>query len=198
MPQTSVPFGAILAQPGMPYDAEMSNRDVVSVVASQNIPFGSLVELTTGAASVVNLPNDAGTGGSFLPKSVGIAMCNPLGTEESYLPGAVPNAGVGATAVGWLKGQKIPIMRRGRIWVLGDGGGTPLIFGAINVWHSSTGANLQGVFTFSAVSTTVGAEIDICPNVVVWNPDILTAAQLVQVDPFNNTFKIYPVGINLT
>jgi hypothetical protein len=198
MPQLNVPFGAILAQPGMAFDAELSNRDVVSVVAAQNTPFGSYVELRSGYASLAYPLQDSGTTTTFLPESLGIAMFDPLGVEQSYSTFAVPATSSGSSAVGWLKGQKIPIMRRGRIWVLADGGGTPLNYGAINVWHSSDASHLQGVFTFTAPSAVVGAEIDVAPSCVIWNPDGLSASQLVQVDPFNNTFKIYPVGINLT
>lgn len=198
MPQLSVSYGAIIAQPGMAFDAELSNRDVVSVVASENIPFGSFCELRSGYASLAYPLQDSTTGGSFLPESIGIAMFDPLGVEQSYVPFAVPNTGAGSSAAGWLKGQRVPFMRRGRIWVLGDGGGAPLNYGKINVWHSSDASHLQGVFTFTATQTTAGAEIDIAPNCNIWNPDGLSASQLVQTDPFSNVFKIYPVGINLT
>ena len=198
MPQLSVSYGAIIAQPGMAFDAELSNRDVVSVVAAENIPFGAYCELRSGYASLAYALRDSGTTSSFLPETIGIAMFDPLGVEQSYVPFAVPNAGAGSSAAGWLAGQKIPFMRRGRIWVLADGGGTPLNYGAINVWHSSDGTHPRGVFTFTAPSATPGAEIDVAPSCVIWNPDGLSASQLVQTDPFSNVFKIYPVGINLT
>jgi hypothetical protein len=198
MAQLSYSFDAIRAQPGMPFDMEVSNRDVVSVIASENIPFGSFCELKSGYASLAYLAQDATTGGSFAPESIGIAMFNALGVEESYVPFPVPATGAGSTAVGWLKGMKVPFMRRGRIWVLGDAGGAALNYGNINVWHSSDGTHAQGVFTFTAVSATAGAEIDIAPSCTIWNPDGLTSAQLTQTDPFSNVFKCYPVGINLT
>ena len=54
MPQLSVTQNAIPAQPGMAFDAEASSRDVVSIVANVNIPFGVLCELTsTGLAQPV-------------------------------------------------------------------------------------------------------------------------------------------------
>jgi hypothetical protein len=47
MPQLSTSFNAIPAQPGMPFDGELSSRDVVSrAPASVNIPFGVYCELT--------------------------------------------------------------------------------------------------------------------------------------------------------
>ena len=101
MPQLSVSYGAIIAQPGMAFDAEMSNRDVVSVVASENIPFGSFCELRSGYASLAYPLQDSGTTTSFNPESIGIAMFDPLGVEQSYVPFAVPNSGAGSSAAGW-------------------------------------------------------------------------------------------------
>lgn len=102
--------------------------------------------------------------------------------------------GGGSTASGWLKGMMVPFMRRGRIWTLWDGGGTVTRIGPINLRHSSTGANPQGVFTFTAAQTTVGNEIDIAPSCVVWNPNLASGSY---VDPFGNSFKTVPVGISL-
>lgn len=103
----------------------------------------------------------------------------------------------GSTTPGYRAGQVIQIMRNGYIWVLGDGGGTALQTGAINVRHSSTGANPQGVFTFTAASTTAGNEIDVAPSCSIFNPNALGGAGgLAVTDPFGNTnASIYPVEI---
>ena len=84
------------------------------------------------------------------------------------------------------------------MWVLTDAGGTFTQYGAINVNHSSTGAHAQGVFTFTAVQTTVGNEIDIAPNCVVWNP-ALTGGTTgpTFTDVFGNVFNTLVVEINL-
>lgn len=103
--------------------------------------------------------------------------------------------GTGSQASGWLKGMLVPFMRRGRIWTAWDGGGTLVRGGPINLRHSSTGANPQGLFTFTAAQTTVGNEIDIAPNCSVWNPSLSAGAY---VDPFGNSFNVVPVGISLS
>ena len=191
MPQTSYSFTAIPAQPGMAYDMEQSNRDVVSVICNANIPFGVLAELDGNG--LLQPVQDATTGGSFKPALAGITMFDPLGVEESYVQFAVPPSGAGSTAVGWKKGMSVPVMRRGRIWVLGDASGNILRTGPINVWHSSTGANPQGVFTFQAASAAAGAEIDVAPDCLSWDPDLKGGTF---TDPFGNVFKTYIVEID--
>jgi hypothetical protein len=191
-PQLNIPLGPIAGLPGMAFDAEASNRDVVSRVCSVNIPFGVYCELD-GNGLLVPM-QDSTTGAGFSPSAFGIAMFVPLATEENYVPFTVPNVGTGSTATGWLKGQSVAVMRKGRLWVATDGGGVATRLGPINVNHSSTGAHPQGVFTFTAVSSTAGNEIDIAPSVTTYNPD-LTGGAL--VDVFNNTFNTIVVEINL-
>lgn len=333
MPQLSYLQNAIIAQPGMAFDAEAAARDAVSRVAAVNIPFGVYCEIITsgsqagqaqplqvsvlGGATAVHVTNasaavtwtgnvsiPAGQGvvfssqpgvvyyftaaisaaasgtlanvysGStsttatmanapYAPNVAGISLFDPLGVEQNYATWTVPTVLAGTVSVtngsasitfsqnqtlaagqplvfssqpgvqyfltsavtagtagtltanyqgatngsttttlpqsgssvtGWKAGTPVPFMRRGRIWAAGDGGGTALRYGPINVNHSSTGANPQGVFTFSAVSQTAGSEIDVAPGVTIWNPDNITVPQ---VDPFGNLFKSYPVEINV-
>lgn len=257
-PQTSYSQTAIAAQPGQPFDAEVSRQDTVSRIASVNIAFGTYCELNSsglavpmqdattlaGTVGVTNgsatatfstaqtLPqgqalifasqpgviyylaaalaaataatltqNYSGTTNAstttstgFNPNAIGIAMGGELSAEEAYVPFAVPASSSGSTASGWLKGQSVTFMRRGRIWAAGDATGTSLRYGAINVHHSSDGTHAQGVFTFSAVSPTAGNEIDVAPGVTVWNPDLAAATY---TDPFGNTFNVYPVEVHL-
>jgi hypothetical protein len=191
MPQTSYSQNAIVAQPGMAYDMEQSNRDVVSVICNQNIPFGVLCELDSNG--LLQPVQDSGTAGSFLPALAGISMFDPLGVEQSYVQFAVPASGTGSSAVGWKTGMSVPVMRKGRIWVLGDASGVATRTGNINVWHSSDGSSPQGTFTFRAVQSTLHAEIDIAPDCTVWDPTLQSGTV---TDPFGNVFKIYAVEIN--
>ena len=333
MPQLAVPFGAIAAQPGMAFDAEVSARDVVSRIAAVNIPFGVLCEVitsgslagqvqpvqganlagtvtvTNASASITFSTNQtlaagtalvfsdqigvvyylaaaiaagtagtltqtySGTGGAgkltrlaaYSPNLGGIAMFDPLGVEQNYVTWSLPtvlagtvsvtnnsasitfstnqtlaagaalvfssqpgvqyflasavtagtagtltvvyggttngaatttNLSPGSSSSGWKAGTSVPLMRRGRIWTLGDAS-TSNRTGPINVWHSSTGANPQGVFTFTTAANlaafTAGTEIDVAPNCVVWNPDNVPTSF---VDPFGSLNQVFPVEIN--
>jgi hypothetical protein len=154
------------------------------------------------AGTLTELYNGTGAAGQIVimkyqPIAGGICLYDELGAEENYVPFQVPISANGSTSPGYLKGQVIPLLRRGRIWVLGDAGGTINPY-AINVWHSSTGANLQGVFTFSPSSQTVGAEIDLAPGIIPWPATNTGAAYPASAtDPFGNLFKAYPVEVNL-
>ena len=192
MPQLSYSQNAIVAQPGMAFDLEATDRDVVSRTAAVNIPFGVYCELTSGG--LAQPMQDATTGASFAPKSLGISLFDPLGVEQQYSTFAVPASSSGSSNLGWLKGMSVPFMRRGRIWVSGDASGAASIYGPINVHHSSSGANAQGVFTLLPVQATSGNEIDVAPSCTLWNPDSLATSS---TDPFGNTFQVYPVAINL-
>ena len=100
-----------------------------------------------------------------------------------------------SNTIGWKAGTSAPFMRKGRIWAAGDASGTAVQYGPINVHHSSTGANAQGVFTFLPVSFTAGNEIDIAPGCLVFNPGLAWNAQY--TDPWGNVFSIYPIEINI-
>ena len=196
MPQLNYTQNAVIGQPGQAFDAEAFSRDVVSRVCSAVIPFGTICAMDANGFAVP--VQDATTGGAFQPKLLGIALYDALAVEEAYAAPPVPPTGAGSSSVGYPIGRAVPFMRKGRIWVAGDATGTATRYGAINVNHSSTGAFAQGVFTFSAVSATVGHEIDIAPICVVWNPDLIGGTTGISVtDPFGNIFKIYPVEINL-
>ena len=194
-PQTNIAIGPIAGMPGQAYDSEASNRDVVSRVAAVNIPFGVYCELN--ASGLLVPMQDATTGSSFAPLSWGISLFAPFGAEEAYVPFTVPNVGTGATASGYLKGQAVPVMRRGRVWASWDGGGTVTRTGPINVNHSSDGTHPQGVFTFSAVSPTAGHEIDIAPSVTTYNPDLVVTTGSSFTDSFGNVFSTIPVEIHI-
>ncbi len=336
MPQLTVTQNAIVAQPGMAFDAEASSRDVVSAIAAVNIPFGVLCELTGGAAgtaktaqpvqsanltgtvTVTNastaitftvaqtLPQGqalvfsdqpgvvyylaaamaaatvgvltatySGTGGAaklaktspYSPQLIGISIFDPMGVEQNYVQWGLPTvlagtvsvtngsanvtfsvaqtlaqgqpivfssqpgvqyflsaavvastagtltasyvgvtagaatstlAAQGSNTVGWKAGTSVPFMRRGRIWAASDAAAGATQTGPINTWHSSTGANPQGVFTFTTAASlaamTAGTEIDVAPSCFAFNPGLGFSA--VQNDPFGNQFRVTPVEIN--
>ena len=196
MPQTAITYNGIQGQPGQAFDASATNRDVVSVIAAVNIPFGAACELNANGQAVPL--QDATTGAAFLPSIIGVCIIDPFGAEEAYQTFTVPNTGAGSAAVGYLAGQSVPFMRKGRVWVLTDGAGTYTRYGAVNVWHSSTGAHPQGVFTMSAVSIVAGSEIDIAPSCIVWNPQLVGGATGPSfTDSFGTTFTTLVVEINL-
>jgi hypothetical protein len=214
---------------------------------------------TGGAGKLASLP--------FTPKELGIAIFDPLGEEENYVPWSVPvtlagtvdvtngsasitfsqnqtiaassivtfasqpgvpyfiataiaastagtltssylgtsagattttlNGGGLSSCPGYKIGRSVPLLRRGRIWGLLDGAGTQPLYGAVNVHASSTGANAQGVFTFSAYSQTVGNEIQVAPGCTVYQPNTGGVQPSTVTDPFGNVFSNVPLSVNL-
>ena len=147
------------AAPGLPGQwADDGSHDSVSFPAAVAVPFGVLCELVvTGGVTYCQPVSDATTGGSFTPTVGGVSLYDAM-REQNYV-----NLGAAAGNGGYKIGEMVPLARRGRVFVQWDGGGTWPSYGAVNVRHSSTGANPQGVFTKTAVSTTVGNEIDVAP-----------------------------------
>jgi hypothetical protein len=160
---------------------------------SASITFSVAQTLPAGAALVFSSQNGVQY---FLAAAVNAGTA---GTLTAVYGGATngaattTNIGPGSSTTGWKAGTPMPLMRRGRVWSQTDGT-TFARGGPINVWHSSTGANPQGVFTSAATSLTAGAEVDVAPNCLLWNPD--GQAQSV-VDPFGQLQQIAVVEINL-
>jgi hypothetical protein len=172
--------------PGMPA-GEYNDLYIVSYPAGATIQPGIAVEVISG---LVYPLKDSGTTSSFLPALIGVAMFDPA-MENSYPPGS------GTTPVtfgGYLVNQLVPICRKGRVWVQTDAGGTWPELGAVNVWHSSDGTHLQGVFTMSATATTAGAEIDTLLSGVV---GVHAGAAGSFTDGFGQTIKTAIVELNL-
>lgn len=271
MPQTVSNLTGSPGQPGQRFDSNLSNADVVQLIAGAAIPAGVLVEalqvsgqwalfplkdtsgaLLAGTVSVTNasanitfsqnqtlaagtrvqfasqagvtymLAEDvnAGTAGVldvayggttnaattttlqgqvYNPNLMGVSLIDIAGAEQSYVPYAVPNAGAGSSFVGWPMGKAVPIMRRGRIWTLWDGNtgnALPFPMGAMNVWHSSTGANPQGVVTTRAVASTAGGEIDLLPaSCRFYDPRQVSGSY---TDSFGNSNPIAVMSLNIT
>lgn len=148
---------SIPAVPGMLFDANDAGNDIGSYIAKVAIPYGVAVELN---ADGTIQPAQTATTGAPPAKVCGISVFE-VAREQNFPPGAVA---VSFTP-GYLAGEPVPVLHRGRIFVAQDGGGSWTNFGSgtLNVWHSSTGANPQGVFTFTATQSTAGAEIDNAP-----------------------------------
>jgi hypothetical protein len=198
MPQTSYNLEPVFGVPGMPFSPASS--DVVeSRPAYAAIPFGVAVELVVVAGIEYVQPlQDSTTGGSFAPALFGVSVWDPA--REQALPALSPTTGI-STYTGYLANEMVPVMRSGLIWVLTDSAtqqaswaaGWPSL-GQVKVWHSSTGANFQGVFTMLAVSATAGAEIDLCPTTIIGRE---SQRQQTYTNGFGATFSIAVVGINL-
>lgn len=148
---------------------------------------------TTNASTTASLP-----GASYGPSLIGVSVMDVVGAEQGYQTYQVPNAGVGSTFVGYPKGRAVPVCRKGRIWTLWDGStSTPLPFpdGSMNVIHSSTGANPQGVVTTKAPSTTAGFEIDPLPACCqLYDPRQLSGTY---TDAFGTTTSMVVMSLNL-
>jgi hypothetical protein len=194
----------------------------ITFSVAQTLPAGSLLTFSaqTGVVYVLAESVTAGTagvlattyGGSssssgtttnvspgvYQPELIGVSMIDTFGVEEAYVPYAVPNAGAGSTFAGWPVGKSVPILRKGRIWTQWDGNtgnALPLAIGAMNVIHSSTGANPQGVVTTKAVSTTAGNEIDALPTACqIYDPRNYSGTY---TDVFGNSTSVVVMQLNL-
>ena len=140
---------------------------------------------------------------TFNPAICGISLLDVFAAEESYQVYSVPPSSTGASFAGYPVGFSVPMMFRGGIWAAWDGNtatalpknGPSTLGQNINYWHSSTGANPQGVFTTKAVSATVGGEIDEAPQYIqVWDPFVKSGTY---TDSFGNLVSIVAVNINV-
>jgi hypothetical protein len=111
-------------------------RDVVSFVANEDLPFGRFVRLR--ADGKVELPKD-----DTLPL-VGVTLyVNTL--ENSY-----PTGGACIKA-----GQVVAILRKGRVWAGYDNGGTIAGLTAVQLKNDVATAASQGMVTGSAASAGI-------------------------------------------
>lgn len=155
--QTVYNLNPPIGLPGQKFDN--GPMEVRSFPAHTDIPFGQLCEFVTVSGNrEIQVVQDAGTAGSFLPVLAGVSLINPM-HEQAYV-----NAGGTAGAGYWRKGEMVAVVRRGRVWAAFDGGGTWPEYAVVRVWHSSDGTHSQGVFTMTAAATTAGAEIDLAPS----------------------------------
>jgi hypothetical protein len=202
MGQKSTTLAPLAGVPGKIYDlSTIQNGDLVSFVAATAIPFGVVCELNASGqlqpVQDINAnwpPSGALTGTSL----AGISVWGPENVMMQYLGTAppVPPTGAGTSTPGYAQGARVPVLRRGRVWAAYDGQGTPTRIGSVNVWHSSTGANPQGVITFTATSGTAGSEVSTAPSSFEsFNPD---GTQIVSGnDQFGNAVSAIVVSVNL-
>ncbi len=199
MPQLYYNLEPIIGVPGMPFSPAQSNV-VESRPALVAIPFGVAVEIViSNGAEFVQPLQDSGTTSSFLPALYGVSIYDPA--REQSLPVLGVNPGGIQTAAGYAAGEMVPVMRSGTIYVLTDSATEQSSWasawpslGQVSVWHSSTGANFQGVFTMLAASATAGAEIDLLATSIIGRDP---GRQQTYTNGFGATFSIAVVEINL-
>lgn len=199
MPQTTYNLTPPPAQPGALLSNDRSGLMVRTVPAGVVVPFGVLCETyaATNGQLLCRPVQDSTTGGSFVPAVAGISMLDNLAVEMGYTAYAVPPSTTGSSVTGYPVGYSVPLVFRGGIWGSWDGNtGVALpTNGGIQVWHSSTGANPQGVFTTKAAQTTAGAEIDgPFGYFSVFDPFVKSGAY---TDAFGNVIDIVALQINL-
>jgi hypothetical protein len=197
-PQLNYNIEPTIAVPGMRFSPAYS--DVIeSRPALVPIPFGVAVEIVvSGGVEYVQPLQDSTTGGSFLPALFGVAIYDPA--REQALPSLGVNPGGITTYTGYLANEMVPVLRAGCIYVLTDSATQQASWaaawpslGQVKVWHSSTGANFQGVFTMLAVSSTAGSEIDLCPTTIVGRDP---SRQQTYTNGWGSVFSIALVEIN--
>lgn len=199
MPQTSYNLEPVNAVPGMPFSPATS--DVIeSRPAATAVQFGVGVEIVvTNGIEYVQPVQDAGVGGSFLPALFGISVFDPA--REQAVPALGVNPGGITTYNGYAAGEMVPVMRSGKIYVQTDAA-TQLAnwtaawpsLGQVTLWHSSDGTHAQGVFSMVGVSTTAGAEVDLCPTSIIGRDTALAA---LYTNGFGAVFALAVVEINL-
>jgi len=201
MPQTNYNLTPNAAQAGMPLSNDRSAMVIRSVRAGAVIPFGVLCETyaaTDGTLLARPMQDPGGTATStYSPALAGISLGDVFAAEMSYQVYSVPPSTTGSSVAGYPIGYSVPFVARGGIWAAWDGNTATALpkNGSINVWHSSTGANPQGVFTTKAQSSTVGGEIDAAGQYIqVWDPFAKSGAY---TDSFGNVNNVVAININL-
>lgn len=192
MPQLQYNRRTNPAVPGMPFDMNDAANDIRSYPAAVAVPFGVAVELTAAGVR----PAQTATTGAPPAQMIGVSVFDPA-REQAY----PASAQTGTSTPGYAAGEMVPVMVKGAIWVQFDNGGTwPATFGTVNVRHSSTGANPQGVFTQTAVSAVAGNEIDTCAAWVSGFTPMPNASPQPFVgnftDGWGNTYGIAPLSVN--
>lgn len=140
MSQTSYSLKPGLAMPGQLYDT--GPVDIVSYRATENIPFGSAVEIDD-SDDTVSLPKD-----TTLGKIAGVAR---------RVEGKT-------TTEGWLEGEMVAVVRKGRIYARLTASGTEGVSldPVVAIAHASTdGSGLaaqRGSFNSDAADTDAGQE----------------------------------------
>src|ERR1700690_193813 len=151
--QTTYTMFSSLADPGQVVD--LAFNEFESFPAAAVVPPGVAVELA-GDGLLCQPCQQTST--TFVP--LGISVQNTAREGQ----GAVGVTGYGVQGLSYQVGEMVRVMMRGRIFAAWQGTTqTAFAYGTsgqpLHVYHSSTGANPQGVFTDAATATTAGAEI---------------------------------------
>lgn len=201
MPQLSTSRKTIPGVAGQIYDlSAISAGDIASFPAGTDIPFGVLCELDSNGALQPVQDTNANwppSGAANATSLAGVSVFDPEGVMQDFIGSApaIPPNTTGSSTTGYHKGMRVPVLRRGRIWMQFDGQGTPTRLGPVNVWHSSDGSHPQGVITFTATATTAGSEVSTAPpSMESFNPDGLAG---LYTDGFGSSAGIIAVSVNL-
>lgn len=157
--QTAVTLDAPVAYPGLLRRSSEAVK-IRTYVSSEDIPFGVLVELSSGK---IRNPQTATAAG----KIVGIALYRDTG--EPYMSGTASNVPDVASASGWKANSLVPVLQIGEAWVPYTGtapGATTADWAtAVNFNSYSTGTSTyRGWVTATATGATSAAEVYALPS----------------------------------
>lgn len=159
-PQTVYTLNNKAGLPGQLYDNDESCFVDSKPCGATALAAGVVVELVGGVLRIAQ-----GTGDPDSAAIWGVVL---------YTAAMEPNPTTGAGQ--YTPGMDVPVLRRGRIWAQCASGATFNQGFAVNVAHSSTGANPQGVFTSSAASGTAGSEVSTTKAVWFFDGGLLTGS----------------------
>lgn len=157
--QTSYALNSDMAMPGQIADSfSAAEADIVSVACSEDIPFGVVVELSSGKVR------------------------RPQGTTTAFVAYGISIRANKTSGDGWKSGEQVAVMRKGRIFAMlvNSGSITPDL--KANVYHSSTIATNRGAVTADAESTSAGVEIQDAPGISFVKDISLSGVALVEVN----------------
>jgi hypothetical protein len=143
---------------GQRYRASSSD-EVVDYVALATIQPGQLLEVVTVAAA----ESPTGESEGVRPAQSASGALKPVAGVALYVETYAPLPGQAAPPNYFMAGDRIPVLRKGRVYAQWSGT-TQGVLVTANYYHESTGATaVQGVITDAATSATAGSEVDALP-----------------------------------
>lgn len=136
---TVFPDVALAGQLGDPSFATF----VRSYIAKSDITPGTFVELNSDGT--VQMAKTSGAGEVI----EGVAVLRTAGKQTQPL----------SVSSDYKAGDVVPVLRRGQVWVLWAGSGTPALGSRVNVSHHSTTATQNGYGTDAVPSLSADAEV---------------------------------------
>ena len=146
MSQTSYTDTRAKAVPGLLYGNPADNYVVGDFISNEVLEPGRLVVKDSNGK--IKVPANSGAA-ALSEQVVGVVAFQPTSMQT-----AIPAAGFTYPA-----GVKVPVLRKGRIWMQVDSTAEPTALAALNVHHPSTTATKRGKATTNATSATADAEI---------------------------------------